>query len=74
MDVDNEGMPGEENIERNSGDVYGENVDLDFQIVDNPYYGGEVEIDQNGECVSMNDLNLNNTHIITSTQNDYYEM
>ena len=71
---DNEGMVDGKDIQEHSGDIYGEDVDLDFHVVENPYYGGEVEMDQNGDIIPMNDINMSNKEVILSIHNDYYEM
>ena len=55
------------------GDVYGDvNDDLELQVVENPYYGDEVETNQNSTRTPSTDMN--NMEVITSRQNDYYEM
>ena len=64
-----------ENMDGNLENIYGNpEEDLDFQVVQNPYYGGEVEINQNEVSIQMQDLSINNTEVITSIQNDYYAM
>ena len=56
-----------------SGDVYGDiNDDLELQVVENPYYGYEVET--NHSRSRMPSTNRNDMEVITSRQNDYYEM
>ena len=68
-------MANDENIDDNLGNIYGNpDEDLDFQVVQNPYYGGEIEMHPNEISSSMNNLNTNHIEVITSTQNDYYEM
>ena len=75
LEVDNGGMVDDENMDGNLENIYGNpEEDLDFQVVQNPYYGGEVEINQNEVSIQMQDLSINNTEVITSIQNDYYAM
>ena len=53
------------------GDVYGDiNDDLELQVVENPYYGSEVETSPNNSRVTR--TNVPNMEVITSRQNDYY--
>ena len=55
------------------GDVYGDlNDSLELQVVQNPYYGGEVEANQND--IRPQNTDRNDMEMITSRQNDYYEM
>ena len=59
-------------INDSHADVYGDiNEDLDTDIVHNPYYGGEVET---GRKTTMYSYKNDNTDIITSTKNIYYDM
>ena len=44
-------MTEQENIDVRSGDMYGENVELDTQVVDNSYHGGEEEMNPNGVAI-----------------------
>ena len=68
-------MANEENNDDNLGNIYGNpDEDLDFQVVQNPYYEGEVEMHPNEVSAPMNNLNMSNIEVITSTQNDYYKM
>ena len=71
----NESVEDGKNGDGNLGSIYGNpDEDLDFQVLQNPYYGGEVEMGEDGFSIPMDNLNMNNTEVITSTQNDYYEM
>lgn len=55
------------------GDVYGDmNDNLELQVVDNPYYGDELETNPNRSRIPSN--TMNDMEVITSRQNDYYEM
>ena len=57
------------------GNVYGEvNDDLEFQPVQNPYFGGEEEMDINTNSTATQRPNTNNTQVVTLAKNDYYEM
>ena len=57
----------------NFGDVYGNvNDDLELQVVENPYYDQEVETSQGN--IRIPSTNTNDVEMITSRQNDYYEM
>ena len=57
------------------GDIYGDvNDDLEFQTLQNPYYGGEEETDININITEMPRPNTNNTEVVTLAKNDYYEM
>ena len=55
------------------GDVYGDiNDDLELQVVQNPYYGDELETSHND--TGSQATNRQDMEVITSRQNDYYEM
>ena len=57
------------------GEIYGNtDEDFDLQVIQNTYYGGEVDMGQDGFSIPMNNLNINDAEVITSIQNDYYEM
>ena len=63
----------EENLDRNSGDIYGDkNVDLEFEVVGKPCHEGEVESDPNGVSIPMQTLNEENVQSNTSPQ-DFFE-
>jgi hypothetical protein len=52
--------------------IYGNpDEEMEFRPVQNPYYGGEVEMDNPRQ---NNVVDLNNTEIVTTTRNLYYEM
>ena len=61
--------PSEENFNYVYGDV---NDDLELQVIENPYYGDELETEQPRTRTPIS--NMNNIELITSRQNDYYEM
>ena len=66
-------MAYEEPSAENLGDIYGDvNDNLELQVVENPYYECEEETNRNQNRISSPDRN--NTEVITSRQNDYYEI
>ena len=70
---DNYDIAYEEPTLENFGDVYGDvSDDIELQVVENPYYGDEEETNQNSKM--MPSSNMENLKMITSRQNDYYEM
>ena len=55
------------------GDVYGDlNDNVELQVAQNPYYEGEVETNHNS--IRIPNINMNDMEVITSRENDYYEM
>ena len=57
------------------GDIYGDPTeDMDFQPVQNPYYGGDIEMEVPQARGKNKRTDLNDTEIVTTTQNMYYEM
>ena len=72
-DDDNYDMAYDEPSAQDLGDVYGDiNDDLELQVVENPYYGCEVETSSNNSRVTS--TNVPSMEVITSRQNDYYEI
>ena len=68
-------MMADEITNEDYGDVYGDvNDDLEFQTVQNPYYGGEEQMDINTTSTKSPRPDTNNTEVVTLTKNDYYEM
>ena len=68
-------MIGHDKGNEDHGNIYGDvNDDLEFQTVQNPYYGGEEEIDINTNITGTARPDTNNTEVVTLTKNDYYEM
>ena len=65
-------MIGGEKTNEDCGNVYGDvNDDLEFQTVQNPYYGDEEEINVNTNSFKTPGSNTNPTEVITLTKNDY---
>ena len=65
-------MVSEEGTNENTGDIYGDiNEDPKLRIIQNPYYGSEVEMDSENE---ENSPNLNNAETVTTIKNVYYEL
>ena len=63
----------EEPLEDNLGAIHENlNDDIEVQVVENPYYECGVETNHQSNRISSPDRN--GTEIITSRQNDYYEM
>ena len=67
-------------INENAGDIYGD-VDEDlgiedseFQVVQNPYYGGDGDIGLEKIRPQNRNRKSNETEMITKTKNVYYEM
>ena len=59
-------------LEENVGDVYGDiNDTIELQVVENPYYGSEVET--NPTNFGIVSIDRNDMEIFTSRQNEYYE-
>ena len=54
-----------------SGDI---NQDNKFQVVQNPYYGDEIELDSQPLKDIKGKVDLKNAEVITVTTNIYYEM
>ena len=55
------------------GDVYGDlNDNVELQVAQNPYYESEVETHHNSIRIPNN--NMNDMEVITTRENDYYEM
>lgn len=53
--------------------IYGDpNEPIEFQVLQNPYYGGEINI--NDQIVDNGASNMGNSQIITATRNIYYDM
>ena len=50
------------------------NKDPDCNVVQNPYYGGEIEMEIMQPGKTRKNVDLNNTEIVTTTKNIYYEM
>ena len=79
-DDDNYDMVEEERMKENVGDIYGdidEDLDIqgsDFQVVQNPYYGGDGDIGLEIKRPKDRSRKSNETEIITKTKNVYYEM
>ena len=67
-------------IDGNTENIYGDmDEDLEddgpeFQVIENPYYGGEVDLSREFQTGQRGGRTLNNGDIITVTQNEYYEM
>ena len=58
---------------RNSDSIYdGPNVDIELQVVQNPYYQGEVEMGLDN-AQQENRMGLNDTRVITTVENIYYK-
>ena len=58
-------MRDKENIDGNSGDIYGDtNVDLGFEVVGEPCHDGQLESDPNGVSIPMQN---GTTQICTTT-------
>ena len=56
-----------------TGNIYGEIAeDLELQTIDNPYYGGEVDMDSVNNRGNRNNPNNDKEEIITATSNIYY--
>ena len=62
--------------EGNIGEIYGDIYeDPDFNpVFQNPYYGGDIELESDGTRNSPNHKNGNEGQVITCTKNVYYEM
>ncbi len=57
------------------GDIYGDiNEEIEFQVIDNPYYGGEIELGAQRTNNARKKANLNDVEVVTSVRNIYYEM
>ena len=73
-------MVEEERINENAGDIYGDiDEDLDiqdseFQVVQNPYYGGDPDIGLENKKTKKRNRKSNETVMVTKTKNVYYEM
>ncbi len=65
------GKEHEKNNDGNSGEIYGEDVEKGFQVIEKPCQEGEVEMDPKGDSIPMQNLNLKNTEAIMSTPNDF---
>ena len=59
----------------NNENVYGDvNEDIEFELVQNPYYGGDVNINTNHEHTQGTMSTMTNMEVITSTSNTYYKI
>lgn len=59
---------------RNSGDIYGDiDEDVDFQVIQNPYYDGEIKMSPLNTNNARKTTNLKDTEAVTVTHNIYYE-
>ena len=73
-------MVEEERINENAGDIYGDiDEDLDiqdseFQVVQNPYYGGDGDIGLENKQPKKRNRKSNEVEMVTKTKNVYYEM
>ena len=73
-------MVEEEQADNIAGDIYGDiDEDLDiqgseFQVVQNPYYGGDGDIGLENKRPKTRSRKSNETEMITKTKNVYYEM
>ena len=73
-------MVDEEGINEKAGDIYGDidedlNIqDSEFQVVQNPYYGGDADIGLENKQTKKRNRKSNETEMITKTKNVYYEM
>ena len=52
----------------------GTKKDSDLDVVENPYYGGSMEIDTSALNQKEKKPDLNDIEIVQSTRNVYYEM
>ena len=75
LDEDHYDMVNEQIDGDNNENVYGDvNDDLEFKVVQNPYYGGDVNINTNHENTHGAMSSMTHMEVITSTSNTYYEM
>ena len=60
---------------RDSGDIYGNiDEDIEFQGIENPYYDGEIEMSAQNTNDAKKKPNLNDTEVVTTIHNIYYEI
>ena len=66
-------MVDDEVVNGEIGNVYGAiEDDIEFQTIDNPYYGGEVDLASANNGDQRNNPNERDLEIITATSNIYY--
>ena len=56
-------------------DIYGSiNEHIEFQIMENPYYDDDEEMDNIHTTAGNNKTGLNNSEVVTAQDNIYYEL
>ena len=60
---------------RDHGDIYGDPLeDMDLKVINNPYYGDDIEMSTPEKNNTNRNINLEDTKIVKTTHNVYYEM